>query len=343
MMITPPEDIVSWTISQLDQASVTEIQFSLLPGKGSGRQYWRVRWQGGGVVVMAYDRERRENVLYASLGQFLRSIAIPVPQILAHDEGKGFVMLEDLGDRDLWSYRGQPWEERALLYQRTLETIYKLHAYPVEDPALQALPLMEGFDDALYRWERDYFREFFVGELGNYHLSPDEGWALEKELAALAKHLLEVPRRLIHRDFQSQNVMIRGGQPYLIDFQGMRLGNPLYDLASLLYDPYVSLSPEERMYLAHYYYALFFSPLRLGGLLHPFVGNGSSTAHAGLGGLWLPSLKEGASGVSPVCTPGLRIPHRRDRLCPYLAASTHTDLTPRVSHGLDRGRGGRYK
>jgi len=209
---------------------------------------------------MAYDRERRENVLYASLGQFLRSIAIPVPQILAHDEGKGFVMLEDLGDRDLWSYRGQPWEERALLYQRTLETIYKLHAYPVKDPALQALPLMEGFDDALYRWERDYFREFFVGELGNYHLSPDEGWALEKELAALAKHLLEVPRRLIHRDFQSQNVMIRGGQPYLIDFQGMRLGNPLYDLASLLYDPYVSLSPEERMYLAHYYYALSFPP-----------------------------------------------------------------------------------
>jgi aminoglycoside/choline kinase family phosphotransferase len=43
----------------------------------------------------------------------------------------------------------------------------------------------------------------------------------------------------VHRDFQSQNIIARSGHAYLIDFQGMRPGLAEYDLASLLFDPYV--------------------------------------------------------------------------------------------------------
>ena len=49
---------------------------------------------------------------------------------------------------------------------------------------------------------------------------------------------------VIHRDFQSRNIMIRGQALRLIDFQGMRFGPPAYDLASVLIDPYVGISPE---------------------------------------------------------------------------------------------------
>src|SRR5206468_7847668 len=48
-------------------------------------------------------------------------------------------------------------------------------------------------------------------------------------------------------------VLIRNGQAYLIDFQGMRPGLPEYDLASLLYDPYVDLANTERTELISYY------------------------------------------------------------------------------------------
>jgi aminoglycoside/choline kinase family phosphotransferase len=57
----------------------------------------------------------------------------------------------------------------------------------------------------------------------------------------------------VHRDFQSQNVIIRDGEACLIDFQGLRPGLAQYDVASLLLDPYVDLSPAERNeLLAHY-------------------------------------------------------------------------------------------
>ena len=50
---------------------------------------------------------------------------------------------------------------------------------------------------------------------------------------------------MVHRDFQSQNIIIRDAKAHLIDFQGMRPGLAEYDLASLLFDPYVSFSREE--------------------------------------------------------------------------------------------------
>ena len=62
------------------------------------------------------------------------------------------------------------------------------------------------------------------------------------ELEEIAHDLAARPRVLVHRDFQSQNIIIRNGQAHLIDFQGMRPGLAEYDLASLLFDPYVTFS-----------------------------------------------------------------------------------------------------
>ena len=57
---------------------------------------------------------------------------------------------------------------------------------------------------------------------------------------------------LIHRDFQSRNIMIQDGRHYLIDFQGARNGPIQYDLASLLIDPYASLNPDLQKRLLGY-------------------------------------------------------------------------------------------
>jgi aminoglycoside/choline kinase family phosphotransferase len=72
-------------------------------------------------------------------------------------------------------------------------------------------------------------------------------------LQEVAEHLASLPRVLVHRDFQSQNIIIQNGQANLIDFQGMRPGLAEYDLASLIFDPYVELSDTERSALITYY------------------------------------------------------------------------------------------
>lgn len=228
-----------------------------LAKRGSSRSFHRIKYENrGSVILMCYDHVRRENNYYAAIADFLFMIHVPVPRILAHDHLRGFIIMEDLGDRDLWSYRDESRTKRTAYYRATLSIAYRLHTFPVEDFPLDKVPLMEGFSLDLYRWERNYFLENFVDAVCGIRLNPGEAKDLEDELTALSERLENAKRSLVHRDLQSQNVMICNDQPVFIDFQGMRFGNLFYDLGSLLYDPYVSLTEDERMELLFYYYQL---------------------------------------------------------------------------------------
>ncbi len=69
---------------------------------------------------------------------------------------------------------------------------------------------------------------------------------LDDEFAALADAVAAQPRALMHRDFQSRNILRRDGRVRLVDVQGMRLGPCAYDLMSLLRDAYVDLGDDLR-------------------------------------------------------------------------------------------------
>jgi N-acetylmuramate 1-kinase len=223
---------------------------------GSDRDYYRGSVSGRDpFILMRYGRLREENSYYAEVARFLREIGIAVPAVHGHDPERGLLVMEDLGDEDLFALRDAPWELRRDLYQKTLRLAVLLHAFPPgQVPA--GVRLMPGFGPELYRWEREYFREECVGKVCGIPLAAEEKEALEGELAVLARRLMETPSVLVHRDLQSQNVMIVNGEPVFIDFQGMRLGSPFYDLGSLLYDPYVEIGEAERVALLKYYYDL---------------------------------------------------------------------------------------
>jgi aminoglycoside/choline kinase family phosphotransferase len=62
------------------------------------------------------------------------------------------------------------------------------------------------------------------------------------------------PKTIVHRDFQSQNIMItNGGIPRVLDYQGALIGPPAYDVVSLLWDPYYRLQDSLRERLLDYY------------------------------------------------------------------------------------------
>jgi len=240
----------------LGLAAGTRVELAPVGKGGSDRNYFRVSAAGGKpVILMRYGRMYEENDLYAAVASFLRGIGVTVPAIYGHDPERRLILMEDLGDRDLYALRDAPWEVRRGLYEKTLALAAKMLSFsPDRLPA--GLRLMPGFDANLYRWERDYFREHCVRNVCRVTLGAAEDEALEAELSALAGRLLSTPPVLVHRDLQSQNVMIRDGEPVLIDFQGTRPGSPFYDLGSLLCDPYVSFPEEGRDELLRLYHGI---------------------------------------------------------------------------------------
>jgi N-acetylmuramate 1-kinase len=231
-----------------------EIKIAPIEKGGSDRKFYRVHCSPDQqLILVKYNLEREENRHYVEIANFLAAHGIRAPKIYHHDAEEGLIWLEDLGERDLFSYRGESWLVRRAFYESALDEIVKLHRLAESESHAIRSNLPVEFNAALYLWEQNYF---FENCLGRYFEIEQEKIA---ELAALpalheiAERLDRLPRVLVHRDFQSQNIIVRNGQAHLIDFQGMRPGLAQYDLASLLFDPYVDLPESERAELIAYY------------------------------------------------------------------------------------------
>jgi hypothetical protein len=105
-------------------------------------------------------------------------------------------------------------------------------------------------------------------------------------------------------------VLIREGEPFLIDFQGMRFGNPFYDLGSLLCDPYVDFSDEDRDQLLFSYYALSEQELDRAAFLNQFWEASVQRLMQALGAYGFLGLKKGLSAFLDHVPSGLRNLHQ---------------------------------
>lgn len=254
----PSGDAVRWAASVLDDYDPSTFPAPhRLPGAGSDRVLARLFLSAGTVVLGENPRppeeSPNENDSFVYLSRHLRERDLPVPAVFAYSREKGTFLMEDLGDDDLYG------KIRAGLSDTDLRDLYR--------EGVRLLSLMqvrgaEGFDPArthsparydrrlMLIWESGYFRrEFLEGRLG---LTPPAG--LEEEFGRLADLAGQAGADFfLHRDFQSMNLKLREGRLWVIDFQGGRLGPPQYDLAALLFDPYVELPRELREELVSSY------------------------------------------------------------------------------------------
>lgn len=247
-------ELIDHTLVRFPRYAAAEIDVQPLEKGGSDRKFYRMAMAGASMILAKYGNQREENRHYVNIARYLDGLGVRVPQVHFHDETEGLIWMEDLGDRDLWSYREEPWAVRRELYCSALDQVLKMHSVAVEGQAsIDGVTLQPVFDAALYRWEQGYFLENCLGRY--FGVSADVIDECRTRLDEIAEQLEAEPRCLVHRDFQSQNIVVKDETACLIDFQGMRPGLPQYDLASLLYDPYVSLTPAERADLTAYYQA----------------------------------------------------------------------------------------
>src|SRR5947209_6080304 len=239
---------------RLPAFSSGRIEINAIEKGGSDRRFYRVRCSPDqSLVLVKYNLEREENRHYVRIAEFLSGRGIRTPRVYFHDPKEGLIWIEDLGETDLFSFRDDEWMIRRAFYQSALDEIAKLHDLPETDWNELRGEMPPEFNAALYQWEQNYFLENCLGRI--FHLNE----AIRDKLMSLpalhriANELASQPRVLVHRDFQSQNIIVRNGQAHLIDFQGMRPGLGEYDLASLLFAPYVRLTGTERDELLFYY------------------------------------------------------------------------------------------
>jgi aminoglycoside/choline kinase family phosphotransferase len=234
------DSILTTVREYLDYDPTHKVTLEPIMRGASGRTIVRVKTEEYEPFIgIQWTDERPDNDFYPPVAHFLEKIGINVAGILHENLKWRTVLVEDLGDTDLLSLKDRPFAERKPYYESALQQLDKLfYARAGRDQTFNP-----PFDAAMYRWEQEYFCEHFVEGLMGLDASP----LLESTaFRDLADRLGHSAKHLVHRDFQSQNFMLLDGKAWWIDFQGMRRGRQEYDLASLVFDPYMDHPAEER-------------------------------------------------------------------------------------------------
>jgi aminoglycoside/choline kinase family phosphotransferase len=150
--------------------------------------------------------------------------------------------MEDLGNTLLQDrIRHTKKEDTVLSYYRlVVDHLIRMNTAGAENFDLSwAYQTPSYSKDVILEKECRYFVEAFINGFLGWQVSYDK---FEPEFIRIAESALNhAVTGLMHRDFQSRNIMVKNERVYFIDFQGARIGPIQYDLASLLIDPYVCL------------------------------------------------------------------------------------------------------
>ena len=231
-----------------------------LQGDGSKRIFWRITASVSGPRFIAMENPpkddiiRRENFAYLMIGKHLHQKGVPVPGIYTYDLNQGWFVMEDMGPTNLqdvvFSKKGH-----LPVYKKLADHLLRLQIAGANnfDPAW--CNQTERYNrQVMIKYEANYFRDAFL----HLYLGRKRQWP---ELEVSFNHLAETVSRadssfLLHRDFQSRNIMISDGKIGILDWQGARFGPLGYDLASLLIDPYTDLPQPDRDTIFEHYLAL---------------------------------------------------------------------------------------
>ncbi|HSE13592.1 MAG TPA: phosphotransferase [Rudaea sp.] len=214
------------------------LDIAVASADASFRSYWRVSDGSASWIVMDAPPAQEDVRPWLDIGGRLRAAGLHAPEVFAADPEHGFVLMEDLGTRtylpELNDASVDPLYGDALSALLRMQREVSAGGLPVFD-ATRTIPEME----LLPEW-------FLQRHLG-FAPGCDDWDVIEAAFRLIADAADEQPRRFMHRDYHSRNLLIaERNSPAIIDFQGAMLGPVAYDLASLLRDCYIAW-PTERV------------------------------------------------------------------------------------------------
>jgi aminoglycoside/choline kinase family phosphotransferase len=214
-----------------------------LVGDASTRSYYRAFYPDGrtSIVMLQPSPGSGDEAAFLDVHRFLEDLGLPVPRVRLHDPLQGLILLEDLGD-DLLENAAERADPEGMeeLYRDAVDLLLRMRrATDPLDSGCVAFGL--AFDREKLMQEMEFFLTHFVRGFCGLEPPASALGDLFAFFELVCGTLAAEPRVFTHRDYHARNLMLHKGRLVMIDFQDARMGPAQYDLASLLYDSYVSL------------------------------------------------------------------------------------------------------
>ncbi|KAB0486110.1 hypothetical protein SAMN04490202_3190 [Pseudomonas reinekei] len=203
----------------------------------SFRRYFR--WEGAGrsFVVMDAPPPQENCKPFVDIAFLLAKSGINVPKIYAEDLERGFLLLNDLGNKTYLDVIDS--ENADELFSDALQALLAFQQLPMVAP-------LPSYDVALLRRELELFPEWYVKRELGIELDAAQQVLWQQVSDLLIDSALAQPKVLVHRDYMPRNLMLSEPNPGVLDFQDAVYGPVTYDVTCLFKDAFLSW-PEERV------------------------------------------------------------------------------------------------
>ncbi|HBP49175.1 MULTISPECIES: aminoglycoside phosphotransferase family protein [Pseudomonas] len=203
----------------------------------SFRRYFRWEGEGRSFVVMDAPPPQENCKPFVDIADFLRTCLINVPKIYAQDLDRGFLLLNDLGNKTFLEVINSSNADE--LFKDAIEALLAFQQLPMTEP-------LPSYDVALLRRELELFPEWYVRAHLGVDFNEQQQAVWQRVSTLLIDSALAQPKVLVHRDFMPRNLMLSIPNPGVLDFQDAVYGPVTYDITCLFKDAFLSW-PEERV------------------------------------------------------------------------------------------------
>ena len=226
-----------------------------ISGDASFREFYRVRKINKTSIIVLAKKEKFKNlIVYCVVNKILNSHKILSPQLIKNDYQDDMIEITDLGDKSFYEYIKNK-KNKLPDYKKLVEVILKLQKINLKKSYYFGKNKIKftKYSIAHLHTESDLFFDWYLKFLvRNKNLNKIKR-LFRQELNSIYKKLYFKNNYFTHRDFHASNIMLNNKRLGVIDSQDAIIGNPLYDVASLIDDVRIKLPKNLQNNLFNYY------------------------------------------------------------------------------------------
>ena len=226
-----------------------------ISGDASFREFYRIEKGFSSSIIVLAKKDRFKNLLtYAAVNQILNNNGILAPKLLKNFNNDGIIEISDLGKISFYDFIKNK-KNKLTKYKKLIDIIIKLQKIKIKKSYnFQKNKIkLEKYNIFNLHKESDLFFDWYLRYLFSKKTSIKIKIKVKKELNKLYKKLDLKNNCFTHRDFHASNIMISKKKFGLIDSQDAIIGNPLYDVVSLIDDVRIKIPQKIKEKLFTYY------------------------------------------------------------------------------------------
>ncbi len=228
-----------------------------ISGDASFREFYRLKKGNNTSIIVQANKEKFKNLItYAIINKLLRTNNINAPKLISNHYQHNMIEISDLGEKTFYDLVLKK-KNKFNYYKDLIKIIIKLQKIKIKEKYFLGkykLKLQKYSLKNLHK-ESDLFFDWYLKFNSKKKENSKIKRILKKELNRLYKKLHFKNNTFVHRDFHASNIIVKKKTFGLVDSQDAIIGNPLYDVVSLIDDVRIKLPSNLQDKLLKYFYS----------------------------------------------------------------------------------------